>query len=149
MEWGCIRLKLISEAETFPMVHIKYKLDKSKYHGIGLFAGENIKKGQLIYTASPVLDVNIRQEQFDSLSESEQKEIQYWGFWIEKEKVWHVDFDVSKFINHSFEPTTIQDFNKEEAYLTAIRDIKSGEELTQNYLEFENEDVLRSRGVNI
>lgn len=131
------------------MMHIKYKLDKSKNHGIGLFTGQDIKKGQLIYSASPILDVNITKEQFDSLSKSEQKEVRYWGFWMEKEKVWHVDFDVSKFLNHSFEPTTTQDFGKDEAYLIALRDIKSGEELTQNYLEFESKNVLRSRGVKV
>lgn len=129
------------------MMHIKYKLDKSSNHGIGLFVDQNIKKDELIYTASPVLDLNITKEQFDSLSESEQKEIKYWGFWIEKDKVWHVDFDVSKFINHSANATVTQDSTKEDAYLIAIRDIKAGEELTQNYLEFESEEVLRNRGI--
>lgn len=131
------------------MMHIKYKLDKSKHHGIGIFADQDIKKGQLIYTVSPILDVNIKKKQFDSLTPSEQKEVRYWGFWVEKDKVWHVDFDVSKFVNHSFEPTTTQDFSKEEAYLVATRDLKSGEELTQNYLEFESKDVLRSRGIKV
>jgi SET domain-containing protein len=129
------------------MIHIQYKLDKSKYHGIGLFADQNIKKGQLIYTASPTLDLNITKEQFDSLNEVEQKEVKYWGFWIEQDKVWHVDFDVSKFINHSLDATVTQDLTKEDAYLVATRDIKTGEELTQNYLEFESEEVLKSRGI--
>jgi len=62
------------------MMHIKYKLDKSVNHGIGLFADESLKTGQLVYTASPLLDVNITQKQFDSLSESEKKEIMWWGF---------------------------------------------------------------------
>jgi len=131
------------------MMHIKYKLDKSKNHGIGLFADQDIEKGQLIYSSSPVLDINITKEQFDSLRENEQKEVRYWGFWIEKDKVWHVDFDVSKFLNHSFEPNTTQDFSKDDAYLTASINIKAGEELTQNYLEFESKDVLRSRGVKV
>jgi len=51
------------------MIYIKYKLDKSKVHGIGLFTDENLKMGQLVYTASPILDVNITQEQFNSLGE--------------------------------------------------------------------------------
>lgn len=131
------------------MMYIKYKLDKSKHHGIGLFTDQDLKMGQLIYTASPILDVNITKEQFDSLTPSEQKEVRYWGFWVEKDKVWHVDFDVSKFVNHSFEPTTTQDFSKEEAYLVATRDLKAGEELTQNYLEFESKDVLRNRGIKV
>src|SRR5205809_1805618 len=122
------------------MIHIKYKLDKSEYHGIGLFADQDLVKGQLIYTASPVLDVNINQEQFNSLTEEEKKEIRWWGFQIPETGNWHVDFDVSKFINHSYEPTVTQNSNQKDAYLVATKDIKAGEELTQNYLEFESKE---------
>lgn len=131
------------------MIHIKYNLDKSGIHGIGLFTDEDVKKGTLVYTASPLLDVNISKEQFDSLDEKEQKEIQWWGFWDESNNVWHVDFDVSKFINHSFDPTLQQDPNTTDAYLTTTRDVKAGEELTQNYLEFESKEDLKKRGIAI
>src|SRR3989304_9750648 len=98
------------------MIHIKYRLDKSDKHGIGLFAGENIKKGQIVYTASPLLDVDIFQEQFDSLNEKEKREVKYWGFKVEP-NIWHVDFDVSRFINHSFGATLTQDPKYKDAYL--------------------------------
>jgi uncharacterized protein len=129
------------------MIHIKYLLDKSSRHGIGLFAGEDLNKGQLVYTDSPLLDVNITKDQFDSLDEKEQKEIRYWGFWIEEDKVWHVDFDVSKFINHSYNATLTQDTTHKDAYLITTRDINKGEELTQNYLEFEDTEDLKRRGI--
>lgn len=129
------------------MLHIKYKLDKSNKHGIGLFADQDIKKGTVIYTASPLLDLNISNETFEKLTQIEKEEIRYWGFWIETQKVWHVDFDMSKFINHSLEATVTQDSDYEDAYLVATRDIKNGEELTQNYLEFESEEDLRNRGI--
>lgn len=130
------------------MIHIKYTLDRSDKHGIGLFAGQDIQKGQIIYTASPLLDMNITEEQFDSLDEREKQEILWWGFFDEPSQKWHVDFDVSKFINHSFEATLTQDSEHDEAYLVATRDIKVGEELTQNYLEFESEEDLKRRGIN-
>ncbi len=129
------------------MIHIKYKLDKSEKHGIGLFTDEPLKAGQLIYTASPLLDVNITEAQFDSLSDKEKDEIRWWGFKIEDTGIWHVDFDVSKFINHSYEPTVTQDTNYKDAYLVTTRDINVGEELTQNYLEFESEEDLKRRGI--
>ena len=128
-------------------MHIKYKLDKSGRHGIGLFADQNIEKGQLIYTASPLLDVNISQDDFDSLEESEQRELKYWGFYDQDNKVWHVDFDVSKFINHSKDSTVTQVEEHKDAYLIANRNIKTWEELTQNYLEFETEQDLLERGI--
>ncbi len=129
------------------MIHIKYKLDKSVNHGIGLFTDENLKSGQLIYTASPLLDVNINQDQFDSLNENEKNEIRWWGFKIENENIWHVDFDVSKFINHAYDATLTQDIKHTDAYLVTTREIKAGEELTQNYLEFETADDLKRRGI--
>lgn len=131
------------------MIHIKYRLDRSVTHGIGIFADQDIQKGQLIYTVSPVLDVNITQAQFDSLKEEEKKEIRYWGYWFEPQGVWHVDFDNIKFINHSFTPNTTQDFSLPEHPLIATRDIRKGEEFTQNYLDFESEEVLEGRGIKL
>ena len=116
------------------MIHIKYKLGKSKLHGIGLFAEENLKKGQVIYTASPLLDVDISKQQFNSLDEKEQREIKYWGFWDEPNNVWHVDFDNSKFINHSFEPTLTQDSKHKDAYLVTTKNIKKGKNLHKTIL---------------
>lgn len=129
------------------MIHIQYKLDRSSKHGIGLFADEDLEVGQLVYTASPVLDVNITTEQFDSLTNKEQDEIRWWGFFDEPSQRWHVDFDVSKFINHAKEGTLTQDKNHTDAYLITTRDIKQGEELTQNYLEFESPEDLKQRGI--
>ena len=129
------------------MIHIEYILDKSNKHGIGLFTDQEIKQGTIIYTASPLLDVNISQAEFDTLNASEQKEIKYWGFFDEVNNVWHVDFDVSKFINHSKDSTVTQDKAHKNAYLVATRDILKGEELTQNYLEFETKEDLRERGI--
>lgn len=83
------------------MLHVKYKLDKSNHHGIALFADQIIAKDDLVYTASPILDLNINQEQLDSLDESEKQEVLWWGFFDKPSQMWHVDFDVSKFINHS------------------------------------------------
>ena len=130
------------------MMHAKYKLDKSDKHGIGFFADQDIPKGSVVYTASPLLDVDITQEQFDSLSNEEKREIEWWGFFDKPSQKWHVDFDVSKFINHSYYATTTQDSGHEEAYLVATRDIKAGEELTQNYLKFESPEDLAERGIS-
>lgn len=131
------------------MIHIKYKLDKSDKHGIGLFTDEDLEPGQLVYTASPLLDVDITQAEFDSLTNAERSEIQWWGFYDEPSQMWHVDFDVSKFINHSEDATLTQDSSHEDAYLVTTRNIKKGEELTQDYSEFESKEDLKKRGIEI
>jgi hypothetical protein len=131
------------------MINIKYKLKLSELHGIGLFADEGIKKGQLVYTASPLLDINISEEQFETLSENEKREMRWWGFYDKINKVWHSDFDVTRFVNHSDKPTLTQDERYTDAYLVATRDISKGEELTQNYLEFETEEDVKARGIDL
>lgn len=128
-------------------MYVRYKLKTSNLHGVGLFSDQYIAKGDAIYTASPLLDIDLTQEQFNSLDEKEKDEIQWWGFFDKPRNRWHVDFDVSKFINHSYNPTVTQDPNHNEAYLVATRDIQKGEELTQNYLEFESEEDLKRRGI--
>ncbi len=129
------------------MIHISYKLDKSIHHGIGLFTTEDIPAGTLVYSASPLLDLEITNDVYMNLSEQEKNEIRYWGFWIESKQVWHVDFDMSKFINHSPNANLSQDQSHEDAYLISTRVIQSGEELTQNYLEFETLEDLEKRGI--
>lgn len=116
-------------------------------HGSWLFTEENISAWSLVYSASPLLDLRLTTEQFKKLTEEEQREVKWWGFFIEEKSLWHVDFDVSKFINHSFLANVSQDNTYESAYLVATRNIKSWEEITQNYLEFESEDELRNRWV--
>ena len=38
------------------MLVVKTYINKSKIHGFGLFAGENIKKGTVIWKFNPVID---------------------------------------------------------------------------------------------
>ena len=129
------------------MIHIRYALKESPLHGVGLYADEDVKVGQVIYTASPTLDLNITEEQFKSLSDAEKREVRWWGFWEAPSKRWHVDFDVTKFVNHEIPGSVTQDTTHSEAYLVAARDIRAGEEMTQNYLEFESEEDLKTRGL--
>lgn len=80
-------------------MHISYKILPSKTHGIGLFANQNIKAGDLIYTPSPLLDVDLTQEEFENLNNSEQKEVMYYGYFNKKSRKWHVAFDAIRILN--------------------------------------------------
>ncbi len=116
------------------MIHIKYKIKISSVHGIGLFADQEIKKGELVYTPSPLLDVNLTQEQFDNLSVFEQQEVSYYGYFHNKTQRYHVAFDAIRILNHagSGSANVTQD---EDMVMTAIGDIETGEELLQDYTE--------------
>ncbi len=129
------------------MILIDYEIKSSPVHGAGMFTKQDIQKGTLIAKASPKLDVDIPKEIFEKLDSREQQEILYWGFYDEPRNVYHVDFDNTKFINHSRDSNITQDVNHLDMYLLASRDIKAGEELLQNYLEFESEEEFNARGI--
>jgi uncharacterized protein len=116
------------------MIHILYKIGKSQVHGIGLLADQNIEKGNLIYSPSPLLDVDITSEEFNALSPSEKKEVMYYGYFNYKTNKWHVAFDAIRILNHS--PKDVANVSQDgDMIMTALRDIKKGEELLQDYTE--------------
>lgn len=116
------------------MIHILYKIKASKTHGIGLFTDQNIKTGELIYTPSPLLDVDISEEQFKSLNSQEKKEVMYYGYFNKKKSEWHVAFDAIRILNHGSgeDANVTQD---DDMIMTAKRNISKGEELLQDYTE--------------
>ncbi len=119
------------------MVNITYQLALSDIHGIGVFTREDIVKDFCVAEASPLLDINLSVEQFNSLTENERREIQHHGHYDKVLNVWHVDFDMTRFANHSDNPNLAQKYNAKGYYIVALRDIKNGEELTINYEDFE------------
>lgn len=116
------------------MLHIKYHLQQDNDGTVKIFADENVAAGRVVYSDNPVLDVDIPAEEFDKMDPKTQDEIRQWGFLLEPEDVWHVDFDITRFVSHSSEPNLVQDTKRSDPYLIAVRDINVGEELTQNYL---------------
>lgn len=129
------------------MILVDYEIRDSMIHGVGMFTKQFIGKGELIAKASPLLDVDITKEEFDSLEDREKAEIMYWGFYDAPRGYYHVDFDNTKFVNHDFNGNITQDPDHLEMYLVASRDIEAGEELLQNYLEFETPEELSARGI--
>lgn len=116
------------------MIHIQYKIRSSSVHGVGLFANQDIKRGELIYTPSPLLDTDLTQQQFDGLSISEQKEVAYYGYFHTKSQKYHVAFDAIRILNHAG-PGSANVTQDQDMVMTAIRDIEAGEELLQDYTE--------------
>ncbi len=125
------------------MIHVAYKIKPSATHGVGLFTDQDIKAGDIICSPSPLLDVNISIDQFNSLSSSEQREVKYYGYLHKKSNKWHVNFDL-RMLNHA--PQDIANvIENEDFILTAKRDIVAGEELLQDYLDFDTPDELAQR----
>lgn len=125
------------------MLHITYILKPSLLHGIGVFTEEDIPEDFCIAEASPLLDINITSEQFEELSISEKEEIKHHGHFDKVLDRWHVDFDMTRFANHSDIPNLKQKYNEKGYYIVALKNIKHGEELTINYSDFENNSEYR------
>ncbi|MCA9351834.1 SET domain-containing protein [Patescibacteria group bacterium] len=119
----------------------KTYLEKSNIHGIGLFAGENIQKGEIIWIPSDLFTLHIPEDKFKGLDISDQDIIRHYGYFHKEMNVWHFASDNSRFINHSVNPTIVR--TKTGDGVQALVDIVRGDELTQNYSDFEDlRDVL-------
>ena len=116
------------------MIHISYKIKFSQTHGIGLFTTHDINTGDLIYTPSPLLDVDLTPEQFHSLAESEQREVMYYGYFNKYSGKYHVAFDAIRILNHGNADVANVTQDK-DMVMTAKKDIQKGEELLQDYIE--------------
>jgi len=114
------------------MFKIKYFLDKSQIHGIGLFANQNIQEGNIVYVHNKDLDKIISQDEFERLELEEKRIFKHYGYFNPQEGVWRLDHDDIRFCNHS-ENSNITLVNGK---IIAKRNIKRGEELLQDYSEF-------------
>lgn len=113
----------------------KTYLNKSIIHGIGLFADEDILKGEIIWTPSDIFTLHIDKNDFEELHESDKSMVRHYGYFHKEMGIWHFGSDNSRFINHSKDPTITRTDTGDG--VQALRDILKGDELTQNYTDFE------------
>lgn len=117
--------------------------------GLGVFTKEFIKKGSSVwyYNKSSVLELT--NEQLETIKNSEHHEFNrylteymYFNTGLNKSII---DLDNTKFINHSYEPNTINTGYES----IALRDIEIGEEIYENYNDYgampENMDYLHKK----
>jgi SET domain-containing protein len=128
------------------MFYFKTTLKESPNHGIGIFADEDIPINTLIWSPSPALSLHYSEEEFEKLSSEDKKVITHYGYFHRKNKVWHLAADDSRYVNHSKNPTSV--VTKDGWGLQALTNIKKGEEITQNYLDFEEPHFLKERGIS-
>ncbi|GGH01616.1 SET domain-containing protein-lysine N-methyltransferase [Glycocaulis albus] len=117
------------------MLLIDTYVGPSAIEGVGVFAAEPIRKGQLIYRFEPDFDRLIGQADLAAMPESIRRFIERYTYPHPKDgSMLVLDADNGRHMNHSLEPNT--DF-RDSVFGYAIRDIAAGEEITCNYAEFE------------
>jgi hypothetical protein len=125
------------------MLLIRTIVKPSSIHGLGLFAAEPIARGAAIWKFSPGLDIELTQSDFEKFSRYEQDFVLFAGFRNSKTGKYHLPFDDLRFMNHAEEGNVTVDEARGteddvEFVLVAARDVAAGEELTQNYGDFES-----------
>lgn len=117
------------------MFLIKTEVKASSIHGMGLFAAQSVKKGQIIWEWKPYSQVTFSLAAYNRMRKIEKSFLETYGFVFEDE--WIVPLDNGRFVNHSFTPNIeyLEIFkNGAVKYVyVATRALKIGDEITENY----------------
>ncbi len=113
------------------MLLIKTYLDKSAIHGLGVFAGQFIRKGTKIWRYVEGFDRAYSPKQFARLPKQARDYIKFHGYRVDGEIILTGDYDCH--MNHSDDANTYL----HNGYAIARGNIRKGEEITNNYREFD------------
>ena len=117
------------------MLTVSTYLAPSAIEGLGVFTGEYIERGKLLWSLNPKFDIFIDPSEVKAYPPFLQDFIARYTYpHLERPGVVVLDSDNGRFMNHSLAPNT--DFRIfDKGY--ALFDIAPGEELTCNYYEFD------------
>jgi SET domain-containing protein len=113
------------------MLLVKTYLDKSRIHGLGVFAAEFIPKGTRIWRFVDGFDRVFTPGQFAQLPKPAQDFIRHHGYRIDRQILLTVDHD--RHMNHSENANAVW----RDGYIIARCDIAKGAEITNNYRDFD------------
>jgi SET domain-containing protein len=116
------------KAQVYPPT--KLYINHSAIAGLGVFASENIKKGEIIEVVPVIL---LPEEQISDLAKTNL--LDYFFAWGEKLEVAAFALGYGSLYNHSYEPNAkfVENFDTNTIIYSALRDIKKGEEILINY----------------
>lgn len=118
------------------MFFINLELKPSKVHGLGVFTQESIKRGAAVYRHDPKLDLILTATRFARLDQRDQALILHYGGIDKRLRRYRLPYDNLRFLNHSDSPNVGYDEATDQ--IIALRDISPGEEILQDYRDFED-----------
>ncbi|MGC2046872.1 MAG: SET domain-containing protein, partial [Pseudolabrys sp.] len=113
------------------MLLVKTYLDRSAIHGLGVFAGHTIRKGTKVWRFVDGFDRVYSPTQFAKLPKPARDYIWNYGYRVDGEILLTSDHD--HHMNHSDNANT----HWRNGHIVARRTIRKGEEITNNYREFD------------
>jgi len=130
------------------MFIIKTHIEKSPIDGFGVFSSVPVKKGETVWLFEPTFDRQFTPEQVACFPESARIHILKCGFLDKNKNIYYLGIDYDSFSNHSDNPNLTIDKKISCQFtdsLIASRDINPGEELTQNYYEYDEEQDIKNK----
>jgi SET domain-containing protein len=99
--------------------------------GLGLFTTEFIPKDSVVWEFVEGVDIKVSINRVEQMSQAQQEYFEKYA-WIEGD-YYYSSCDLTNFINHSYTPN----LKIIDEIIIALEDIKPGEELFENYAEFD------------
>jgi SET domain-containing protein len=126
------------------MILVRSSVKYSSIHGLGCFAEEDIREGQVVWKFDPLIDIEYRAQDVSSFPEAFQEFLRIYAYSVMKdgEKTLILCGDHARHMNHTTTPNL---YESPEGMNIADRDIKAGEELTCDYTLFDL-DVRKKLG---
>jgi len=115
------------------MLLVKTYLNRSQIHGLGVFAAEYIRKGTKVWRFEESFDRVYSPQQFAKLPKPARDYIRNYGYRVDGEVLLTIDHD--HHMNHSEDANT----HWRNGHIVARRDIRKGEEITNDYRLFDAE----------
>ncbi len=117
------------------MLLVSTYVAQSAIQGLGVFAGEAVPRGHLLWALNPKFDIFVEEREIELYPPHMQEYIARYSYpHLEAPGVVILDSDNGKYMNHCLAPNT--DFRIfDKGY--ALVDIAVGDELTCNYHEFD------------
>lgn len=132
------------------MLLIKTKLKPSSIEGIGLFANENINKGQVVWKGNGHLSfVTFNEIEWENLknklSLESFKQIKKYTYKDKRDGKYYHCLDDTRFINHSEMPNIAESQAGDDV---AIKKIAKGDEIVIDYRSFFDTEYLKQEQRN-
>lgn len=120
----------------------KVVVDRSNIDGKGVFAVDDIQKDEIVWIFKNGYDISQSDDEFQKLSEEEKSHLAHTAYFSNWSGLWVYPpiGDVAEYTNHSTNNNLTVKFDPKistEPIFIANRLIKAGEELTNNYHEFD------------
>lgn len=116
------------------MLTVETYIASSKISGIGLFAGQKIPKGYMVWYWQQNVDTVYHNDLIKVLPMRQRLIIKQYAY--RKDGLWYLCADDARFMNHSLNPSVVSDAYGADV---AAWDIRPGEEITCNYCTFDED----------